>query len=153
MLKKIIFTVILIVFLSGVYANGSAKDVPMEDIEEQLIQNTDIEKMAKCDNRSLMQFFGLDYETFDAHIYYKGTEALSVDEILIVKAEDKSDLDQVRDAVEKRISSQIATFEGYGPKQVALLKNAVITLKGDYLFYATGKDAEKMEEVFADAVQ
>lgn len=152
MRKKIILTVILIAFLAGVYANGNAKDVPMDVIEEKLLAETDINKMAKCDNHNLMQFFGLDYEQYDSHIYYKGTEALSVDEVLIVKANEKADLDQVKDAVEKRIDSQISTFEGYGPKQVALLKNAIVITKGNYLFYGTGSKTDEIEEVFKDVV-
>lgn len=152
MTKKAIFVIILAAFLIGVYADGSAKDIPMKDIEKQLIKNTDINKMEKCSNRDLMHFFNLDYEQYDSHIYYKGKEALSVDEILIIKAYHKDDLNAVKDAVEKRIDSQTATFEGYGPQQVALLKNSIVITKGKYLFYGTGKNADTIKEVFTDAV-
>ncbi len=152
MLKKGIFVLILVAFLAMVYADGSSGDVPMADIEKQLLESTDMSKMTKCDNRNLMQFFGLDYEQYNSHIYYKGTEALSVDEILIIKANSKNDLNGVKDAVENRIDTQITTFEGYGPKQVALLKNAIVTTKGNYLFYAVCDDAEKAEEVFEHVI-
>lgn len=153
MIKKAVFVVILIIFLFGVYARAGAKDVPMKEIEKQLTAKTDITQMAKCDNRNLMQFFGLDYEQYDSHLYYKGKEALSVDEVLIIKVHEKTDLDGVKDAVEKRIDSQKATFDGYGPAQVALLSNAVMITRGNYLFYCTGKNAEELEEVFCDVIQ
>lgn len=152
MTKKIVFVVILVGFLAMVYANGNAKDLPMEDIENQLKEKTKIEKMAKCDNRNLMQFFGLDYEQYESHIFYKGKEALSVEEVLIVKAASEDDLADVKDAVESRIQSQIKTFDGYGPKQVAMLKNAIVTTKGNYLFYCVATDPDKYEEVFKDAI-
>ena len=152
MIKKSIFLIILIVFLTMVYADGNAKDVPMEDIENKLIEETDLGKMAKCGNRNLMQFLNLDYQQYDEYLYYKGKEALSVDEVLIVKAKNRDDLSAVKDAVENRIDSQITTYEGYGPSQVALLKNAVVTTKGKYLFYCTGKSAEKNEEVFDSVI-
>lgn len=38
MTKKAIFVIILAAFLIGVYADGSAKDIPMKDIEKQLIK-------------------------------------------------------------------------------------------------------------------
>ena len=60
---------------------------------------------------------------------------------------------QIKDAVEKRIDSQKATFDGYGPTQVALLSNAVIITKGNYLFYCTGKNADDTGEVFRNVVQ
>ena len=40
MIKKSIFLIILIVFLTMVYADGNAKDVPMEDIENKLIETS-----------------------------------------------------------------------------------------------------------------
>lgn len=152
MIKKSIFVIILIAFLAAVYAGNNAKDVPIADIEKALIAKTDIESMEKCSNRNLMQFFQLDYEQYESHIYYKSTKALSVTELLIVKAAAKDDLAAVKDAVDNRIESQIKTFQGYGPKQVALLKNAIVKTKGNYLFYCTGKNAEKYEEVFTDAI-
>lgn len=153
MIKKTIFIVILAVFLALVYADGSAKDVSMKTIENQLTKTGQVdESMAKCTNRDLMQFMELDYEQYEGCLYYKGKEALSVDEILIVKAKDRDDLAAVKDAVEERIDAQIKTYESYGPKQVALLENAVVTTKGRYLFYCTGKSAEKTEEVFEDVI-
>ena len=72
--------------------------------------------------------------------------------MLIVKAHSKEDLSPVKDAVDARIASQIKTFEGYGPEQVAMLKNAIVTTKGNYLFYCVSKNPEKYEEVFKDAI-
>ena len=136
-----------------VYADGNAKDVPMEDIENKLIEETDLGKMAKCGNRNLMQFLNLDYQQYDEYLYYKGKEALSVDEVLIVKAKNRGrSLCGKRTLWKNRIDSQITTYEGYGPSQVALLKNAVVTTKGKYLFYCTGKSAEKKEEVFDSVI-
>ena len=97
MIKKAVFVVILMIFLTSVYARAGAKDVPMEEIEKQLTAKCDMEQMAKCDNRNLMQFLGLDYEQYDSHLYYKGKEALSVDEVLIVKVHEKDDLDSVNE--------------------------------------------------------
>ena len=92
-----------------VYADGNAKDVPMEDIENKLIEETDLGKMAKCGNRNLMQFLNLDYQQYDEYLYYKGKEALSVDEVLIVKAKNIDDHSAVKDDLENRIDSQITT--------------------------------------------
>ena len=147
MAKKAVFVVILIIFLFSVYARAGAKDVPMKEIEKALTAQTDMTQMAKCDNRNL------DYEQYDSYLYYKGKEALSVDEVLVIKTHEKTDLDNIKDAVEKRIDSQKATFDGYGPTQVALLSNAVIITKGNYLFYCTGKNADDTGEVFRNVVQ
>ncbi len=152
MAKKAFFIVVLAVFLAFVYTGQNAGDVPMEEIEKQLVEQTELTEMQKCGNRTLMQFYGLDYEQFDSYIYYKSDKALSVEELLIVKAKDKADLASVKEAAESRIQSQIKTYEGYGPKQVAMLKNAIVTLRGSYLFCCIADAPETYKEVFADVI-
>lgn len=148
MIKKTIFVVVLAAFLTIVYADENAKNIPMAEIEDCLKTKTDITTMEKCSNRNLMQFFHLDYEQYDEHLYYKNKEALSVEELLIVKSKDREDLATVKDAVDERIESQIKTYDSYGPAQAAMLKNAIVSTKGNYLFYCTGEDADHYEEVF-----
>ncbi len=152
MAKKAVFVIVLAFFLIFIYTGQNADDVPMEEIEQQLTENTDLASMSKCGNRMLMQFYGLDYEQLDEYIYYKSTEALSVEELLIVKAKDKSSLDSIKDAAESRIQSQIKTYESYGPKQVAMLENAIITVRGKYLFCCVADAPESYKEVFTDAI-
>ena len=57
-------------------------------------------------------------------------------------------LNGAEDAAESRIDSQTHTFESYGPAQVAMLKNAIVLKKGQYLFYCTAKNPDTYEEVF-----
>lgn len=149
---KIIFVAVLIIFLALVYSMQDADDVSLSQIDNALQEQTDISDMQKCTDRQLMQFIGLDASSYDSYIYYKSKAALGADELLIVKAKNKSDLDGVQDAVETRIDNQIKTFEGYGPEQVAMLKNAVIEKRGNYLFYCTADNPQEYEEVFKNAI-
>ncbi|MBQ3281113.1 MAG: DUF4358 domain-containing protein [Eubacterium sp.] len=149
---KAAFICVLVLFLAFVYIMNDANDVPMADIEGKLLKETDLGDMKKCNTRELLEFMGIDYSAYDEVIYYKSKVALDVSELMIVKANDKNDLNGVQDAVEKRISSQINTYRDYGPEQVSQLKNAVITKRGKYLFYCVAKDPEKYEGVFYRAV-
>lgn len=149
---KAVFIVVLVVFLGAVYSMNDAKNVPMDEINEALISKTDLGDMKKCNTRELLEFMRLDYSSYSEVLYYKSRVALDVTELVIIKAKDKNDLNSVEDAVEKRISSQINTYQDYGPKQVNQLKNAIITKRGRYLFYCVAEDPEKYEEVFNDAV-
>lgn len=150
---KIVLVAVLLLFLFFVYRGNSAKDVPVKDIESALVKQTNIEKiMEPCGDRDLLQFMGLDYRDYDSYVYYKTSEALGVDELLIVKVKNRSDLTGVEDAVDKRVSSQITKFDSYGPSQVRELNNAIIEKKGKYLFYCTAKSPEKYEEVFRNAI-
>lgn len=153
LVMKIVLVAVLFLFLFFVYRGNSAKDVPVKDIESALVKQTNIEKiMEPCGDRDLLQFMGLDYRDYDSYVYYKTSEALGVDELLIVEVKNRSDLTGVEDAVDKRVSSQITKFDSYGPSQVRELNNAIIEKKGKYLFYCTAKSPEKYEEVFRNAI-
>ncbi|MBR3146759.1 MAG: DUF4358 domain-containing protein [Eubacterium sp.] len=149
---KAAFIAVLIIFLAAVYDMNDARNVPMRDIENRLKSETDIEDLKKCNTRELLEFIGIDYSGYKEVLYYKSRVALDVTELCIIKAASRKDLNDVQDAVEKRVDSQINTYRDYGPKQVNQLKNAVITKRGNYLFYCVADDAEKYEEVFRHAV-
>ena len=150
---KGILVLILVLFLIFVYARANAKDVPLPDIEKDLLSNAQLkDEMDKCSDRDLMQNFGLDFTNYDSYIYYKSNEALAVEEILIIKAKAKNDLSAVQDAVETRISDQRALYDGYGADQVALLDDSVVLIKGNYLFYCCAPNIDKYEEVFRHAI-
>lgn len=149
---KVIFVIVLAAFMLMIYNRTDAKDVPMSKIEANFIKHTDIEKMAKCDDRQMIQFMKLGTDQFDSYLYYKSKEALGVEEILVVKVKSKEDIPTISSAAEERVKSQINVYESYGPRQVKLLKGAVIKTKGRYLFYCTSADADKYEEVFKDSI-
>lgn len=55
---------------------------------------------------------------------------MSVNEILVVKVKDKSQVEDVEKAVEERLSTQKKSFEGYGVKQTRLLHSAIDETRG-----------------------
>lgn len=151
-ITKLLFLVILVTFLGLVYSNGNAKDVPLSDIEASLLKIEEVKAMSKNTPRQLNQFLKLDANSYEEVIYYRNQEALNVEELLIVKAKDKSQIQGVQDAVDSRIELQIKAYEGYGPKQVALLKDAKVFTKGKYLVYCVSKKSDKIGEVIKDAI-
>ena len=138
---KIILILLLIGFLAAVYHMNSARDVSVSRIDDALRSETKIKSMQKCSSRQLMQFMGLNASHYDGFLYYRSREALGVDEVLVVKARQKSDLSAVEDAVEDRIDNQVSR-----------LQNAVVTKRGNFLFYATAKDPSVYEEVFLHVI-
>ena len=139
-LVRLALILVLFLFLRGIYASGSARDVDMADIRSAMLQNTDMGKMKECNDRKLMQFMGINYENYDSYLYYKSKESLGVDEVLVVKVRSAADLDGLKDAAENRVQSQEKAFDGYGTNQMKLLANAVIATKGNYLFYCVAEN-------------
>lgn len=154
LLIKIIFAAVLVFFLVSVYSGGDSKDVNLDDIRSQLKSETDITKlMHESSDRDLMQFIGINAADYEQVLYFRNTKALAVDELLLVKAKDESQLAAVEDAVSARIDSQITAYSGYGPEQVKLLENAVVKRVGKYYIYCTAPNADEYREVILNAVQ
>lgn len=149
---KILFLAILALFLLFIYANQTSRNVPLEELEQHITPVVDTERMALQEDRDLIRFLGIDPSTTDGYLYYKGTAALSVEEILIIRSSDKKALLACLDLVEERIANQKKTFDSYGPTQVSQLKSATIIYKDQYLFYGVGEDAKAAEEVFRNAI-
>lgn len=154
MLIKIASIVLLAAFILVLFSVDNVNNVNLSEVKTALEKNTDIANaMKKMDNRDLMHFMSLNANDYDQVLYYRNTTALSVDELLIVKSNNKEQLDAAATAVETRIDSQIKVYESYGPEQCALLKNAIRTKKGEYYYYCTSEKAEKYEEVLLDVIQ
>ncbi|MBR3053893.1 MAG: DUF4358 domain-containing protein, partial [Firmicutes bacterium] len=86
MKKKAVFVLILIAFLIIVYIRQNADDVPMLEVETSILTDTDIASdMRKCSDLDLSHFMGISASDTVEYIYYKSTDALSVDELLIIK--------------------------------------------------------------------
>ena len=60
-LVRLALILVLFLFLRGIYASASARDVDMADIRSAMLQNTDMGKMKECNNRKLMQFMGINF--------------------------------------------------------------------------------------------
>lgn len=152
LLIKGVFLLVLAIFLFAVYKNNDAPNVSMDAFKEGLINETDLKVFEECNARDLKQFIGLEPDQYDSFVYYKGAEALSVDEILIIKANSKSGVDDIRDAIDKRVAEQTKAFDSYGPEQVKRLGNAVVLARGRYVFYCVAKNTAQYEEVFRHVV-
>lgn len=150
---KACFILILALFLVFVYSRSDASDADLIKVDESLKTETDcMSVMSKADDRDLIQFIGLNSDSFEQVIYYRSTKALAVEELLIVKAKSQDQLSDVEEAVQERIDAQIKAYSGYGPEQVKQLENAVRTKKGNYYFYCTADEAEDYEEVLLNAI-
>lgn len=149
---KCVLLLVLIGLLAFFYIRDDAKDVPMENIEKALKQETELSTLVPQSDRGLMQFIGLDAGSYEEVLYYKSGEALGVDEVLVIKAKSRDELSGAEDAVRQRIDDQIAVFDSYGPEQVKELNNAIVRKKGNYLIYITAPDPSTYEEVILNAI-
>lgn len=152
LLIKVIFLIILAIFLIFVYWTESAKDVPMNTIEKELLKNKYVNEMKVQTARELKRYMQISASDYDGFFYARSVNNLAVDEVLIIKVKSKEQLDYLKDAVDTRLKQQITNYQGYAPKQVSMLKNAKTFTKGNYIFYCVSKKPDSISEEFTDVI-
>ena len=117
-------------------------DVPLESVRTALTQNSKLPEMEPAGDMRLKRAFGLNASDFPEYLYFSPDNTMSVNEILIIKTADESQLSLVSEAFSSRLSVQKKNFDGYGTNQTDLLLHAKTGSEGQYAWFIVGPDAE-----------
>ena len=139
-----------IVFLFISHTGGTKKRV--KEIAAPVLQSADLSALSKKSAKDAAKTFGFDTEKEEGILYYANDNIMDCSELLIVKLKDEADAPAFREAVESRVRKQQDLFKNYAPDQYALLKQAMIEVDGNTLFYCTSKDANAIYEAFKKAL-
>ena len=103
--------------------------------------------------KSLKRFFSLNASDYDEVSLFSPSSSMNVEEILIIKVNSPEQIDIIEAAVENRVDKQLQSFSGYAPEQCALLEDYVIKVKGNYIFYSVGEQAEEIKQLFVRSLK
>ena len=137
------------IFMSGCGINQNKK---LEDIEKDISSKVSLDKMEKGNSKNLKRYYGVNSNDLDSFILYTPKSTMDVDEMLIVKVKDESQVQSIEDVIDSRVNKQLESFSGYGPKQCELLDNYELKVKGKYIFFAVSPKAEEMNEAFKESI-
>ena len=54
--------------------------------------------------------------------------------------------------MEARLAAQRSSFDGYGVEQMELLSRCVVEIRGNYVLFVVGADAQTVRQAFLDAL-
>ncbi len=149
---KYLLLIAMAVFLLFQFFDRHVSRAPYEKVEQAVLGAAVLDPMSEGDNQMLRRVYNLDPEDYEGVTLYYPTTSMSVEEILLVKLKDLSQQDAVREAMENRMASQIAVFEGYGPEQTAMLRRGVIEVRGNYLLLVVAEAPETVQQAFIQAL-
>lgn len=149
-IKFMVLTVIISIFLTGCGVNP---DLKAEDIQKSIVKTGLVKDMDESSTKGLKRYYGLNAKDFDSVVLYVPKSSMEVNEMLIVKVKDKSQIDLLETAIDNRINSQLKNFNGYGPEQCALVNNYELKTEDKYVFFAISDNAEKLKEAFKTAIK
>ena len=152
-LKKKLLVATLLVTTLITAGCGVNNDKSADQIENSMKKEVKFEKMEKGDSKSLKRFYKLNANDYDGFILYTPQSTMDVNEVLIVKVKDKSQIESLEDSIDSRINYQLQSFSGYGPEQCALVNDYELKTKGDFVFFAVSENANQIKEAFLDSIK
>ena len=149
-LALVAMTVFLLIFLVG---SAPDADVSLGELEAvtapQLLEG----ETQKADERMLRRLYGLNPSDYAEIVLYYPASNMGVEELLLVKLKDTAQAETVEAAIAARLAAQKQSFDGYGVEQTALLNNNAVTeVRGNYILFAVGVNAQAIRQAFLDAL-
>lgn len=151
-----VFKYLVLVVFAGMLISGASgsreSDAAFADVETAVVTAARFEAAQEGDGQMLRRLYGLDPSAYEDFVLYYPATNMGAEELLLVKLADMSQKDDVLAAIESRLATQLHTFEGYGPDQVAMLEAAAVEDGGNYILFVSSANADTAAGAFADAL-
>lgn len=149
---KSVMVIFLVVYLGCLYVSDYAADVSMDKISAALEQVSGVTDLSEPGVSGLRRFYQIDENDIDSYFFRKAASPMSVDEVLVVKANSSSEAGAYLEAAQAHLESQKNIFEGYGTDQMALLGEASVEKRGAYVWYFCGKNAQELRQALLSMI-
>lgn len=149
---KSVMVIFLVVYLGRLYVSDYAADVSMDKISAALEQVSGVTDLSEPGVSGLRRFYQIDENDIDSYFFRKAASPMSVDEVLVVKANSSSEAGAYLEAAQAHLESQKNIFEGYGTDQMALLGEASVEKRGAYVWYFCGENAQKLRQALLSMI-
>ena len=145
--------VLLFVFIIALSSRGKISNADFETVSKAVVEaSTDMASMQETDAQMVKRLYGLNPSDYEGLMLYYPTTNMGAEEIFLVKLKDISQSEAVEKAIEARKASQMASFDGYGLTQYAMLENSKIELHGNYILYIVSPNDQPVIKAFEDAL-
>ncbi len=142
--------VIAFVVLLMLYASGSNR--PFEEVSEAVAESLDTEDLTEQNSSGFKRNFGLNPADYAGVMYYSSESNILAHEVLLIRVRGEGQIRQVTEAIERRVESRKNDFEGFVPEEVQLLEEAVLSVRGSYIFLAVSPEADRYLGAFRDSL-
>ena len=149
---KSVMVIFLVVYLGRLYVSDYAADVSMDKISAALEQFSGVTDLSEPGVSGLRRFYQIDENDIDSYFFRKAASPMSVDEVLVVKANSSSEASAYLEAAQAHLESQKNIFEGYGTDQMALLGEASVEKRGAYVWYFCGENAQELRQALLSMI-
>lgn len=142
--------VLLYIILLFVFTGGSRK--PFSEVSKSFEGSIHAENMKSVGAQGLKRYYGLNGADYDGVLFYVSEHSMSADEILLIKAKNEEQVQEIESAIDRHLQNRIEDFDGYAPDEAKLLKDAERSTRGTYIFLCVSKDAKAYKKAFVKSL-
>lgn len=148
----------LLAVIAALLSGCSGSEVTYEsvtaaEIGASIERTVDLSDMTQGDANRLRKFYGLESAGLTEFVLYTASSNVRADELLIIKVNDRGEIANITERVQRRIAAQRSKFQNYRPEEHYLIEKHVLKSKGPFVFFAVSQDAERMERTFDEALK
>lgn len=141
----------LVLFLLTVPFLFKTGDPTIEELSAILKTYFDSKQVEKKELLFIKKYYELDSTQLEDAQVYASISAMGVEEFAIFRIKDHDVLKNVKKKVEQRLEKQKRAFEGYAPKQFAILEKGEIIVKGNYVLLIISPEVTQIKRVVQKA--
>ena len=138
-LLKYLMVVLLIIYVVFLVTREGDNTVSVDTIEKNITKAVKLEGMKKGTTQDLKKYYSLNANDYEGISLYIPDDVMSVNEILVIKVKNESQIETVEKAVESRVNTQ-------------LIHAAIIETRGRYVLLAVSKDADRIDAAFKKSI-
>lgn len=151
-LGKIIPCVYVLILLVSLLSNGKVSNTSIETMSEQVLAQADLSHVQLADNQMVKRLYGIDPSEYDGITLYYPISNMDADELFLIRLADVSQQETVKQAIDARLATQLASFDGYGVDQYDTLEKSVVVVQGNYILWVSGADTEPIVRAFKEGL-
>ena len=106
LILKSVMVIFLVVYLGRLYVSDYAADISMDKISASLEQVSGVTDLSEPGVSGLRRFYQIDENDIDSYFFRKAASPMSVDEVLVVKANSSSEASAYLEAAQAHLESQ-----------------------------------------------
>ena len=149
---KLIILAALAAFLFSLASANRTSSASFSDVSTAVLDSADLSSMLEGDNQMIRRIYGIDPGMLkDALLYYPSSN-MGCEELFLVQISDLRQQKMIQDAMQSRIDSQRAAFDGYAPAQCDMLDRGIVEVRGNYLLLIVADDPEVVRNAFLSAI-
>ncbi len=152
-LLMLVLTVSVVFFVKSRLKEAVGIPYDLAALEQEIMESGLLEEAQPGSEATIRRNYDLLPSAYGEALHIAPRDFMSVEEIIIIRLNEKSDAESIRNAFVRRTENLKLTFENYGTDQYDLLCSCLRYENDLYLVSVTGHQASRLMEIIRTRIE